>query len=85
ENLPNNANDFSEMEYGANISSSQLQNNIFLYNLEQIPPMRTKIESYLKNALKKSREDFKEVIILKIDGDNENKLCLYCEKILMDS
>ncbi|CAG8743329.1 14659_t:CDS:2, partial [Funneliformis caledonium] len=54
-----------------------------MYN-EKTPPMWTKIESYLENALKKSREAFKEAIMLKIEGDNENKLRLYCEKILMD-
>ncbi|CAG8675234.1 1552_t:CDS:2, partial [Ambispora gerdemannii] len=50
----------------------------------QTPPMWTKIESYLENALKKSGENFKEAIMLKIEGDDENKLRLYCEKILMD-
>ncbi|RHZ45500.1 hypothetical protein Glove_673g10 [Diversispora epigaea] len=50
----------------------------------QTPSMWTKVEGYLENALKKSGEDFKEAIMLKIEGDNENKLRLYCKKILMD-
>ncbi|CAG8749762.1 16491_t:CDS:2, partial [Funneliformis caledonium] len=39
----------------------------------QMLPMCIKIGSYLKIALKKSGEAFKEGIMLKIEGNNENK------------
>lgn len=34
--------------------------------------------------LQKSGEAFKEAIMIKIEGKDENMLRLYCEKILMD-
>ncbi|CAJ0823567.1 1062_t:CDS:2 [Entrophospora sp. SA101] len=43
----------------------------------QAPPMWTKIENYLENALKKSGRDFKKAIMLEIKGDDENKFRLY--------
>ncbi|CAJ0841169.1 12252_t:CDS:2, partial [Entrophospora sp. SA101] len=49
----------------------------------QAPFMWTIIENYLENALKKSERDFKKAIMLEIKGDDENRLRLYCEKILI--
>ncbi|CAJ0756141.1 14548_t:CDS:2 [Entrophospora sp. SA101] len=51
----------------------------------QAPPMWTKIENYLENALKKSGRDFKKAIMLEIKGDDENKFRLYCYRITLYS
>ncbi|KAG9296316.1 hypothetical protein G9A89_014908 [Geosiphon pyriformis] len=52
---------------------------------QQMPPVWTKsVEIYLDNALMKSESDFKAEIMRKIEGDEENRFRLYCEKVLMD-
>ncbi|CAG8594771.1 16219_t:CDS:2 [Dentiscutata erythropus] len=46
--------------------------------------MYDEVENYHENALKKSGNDFKKAIMLKIEDNDANSFCLYCEKILID-
>nr|CAG8613196.1 10296_t:CDS:2 [Entrophospora candida] len=63
--------------------STSLDEDTLLHTLNA-PPMWTKIENYLENALKKSGRDFKKAIMLEIKGDDENKFCLYFASIFDD-
>ncbi|CAG8617078.1 11941_t:CDS:2, partial [Diversispora eburnea] len=42
------------------------------------------LKIYIDNVLKKSGDEFKAEIMRKIEGDEDNRIRLYCEKVLMD-
>ncbi|RHZ80427.1 hypothetical protein Glove_136g135 [Diversispora epigaea] len=51
----------------------------------QMPSLWTEsLKTYIDNVLKKSGDEFKAEIMRKIEGDEDNRVRLYCEKVLMD-